>query len=294
VSYSKVRAMTRVATPENQRSLLEMALATTAAELETICRRLRRATTPAEEKSADDRRYVSCRETDDGMVVITARLHPDEAARVMEALHVSAETGCPADGLCALAESALRGDKPERSPTEVVMHIDSDTLEGCFEDGTGVSAETSRRLLCDAGVVPVQVDAAGNALDVGRKTRKISPALRRALKRRDGVCQFPGCHYRRDLDAHHVHHWVHGGETQLSNLVELCRRHHRFVHEFGYNVAHTDSGALCFSDPDGRAIPAVPPRPLAARLPTPEHVAWPGWDGTRPNYDLCVDALLPS
>jgi hypothetical protein len=77
------------------------------------------------------------------MVVLTARLHPDEAARVMEALRVSAETGCPADGLCALAESALRGDKPERPATEVVLRVDSDTLEGSFDDGTGVCAQAA-------------------------------------------------------------------------------------------------------------------------------------------------------
>jgi hypothetical protein len=91
VSYSKVRAMTRVATPENEQTLLELALCSTAAELERICRLFRKATSPAEAQEADSRRYVSCRETEDGMVVLTARLHPDEAARVMEALRVSAD-----------------------------------------------------------------------------------------------------------------------------------------------------------------------------------------------------------
>jgi hypothetical protein len=141
VSYSKVRAMTRVATPQNEQTLLELALSSTAAELERICRLFRKVTSPAEAQEADSRRYVSWRETDDGMVVLTARLHPDEAARVMEALRVSAETGCEVDGLCALAESALRGDKPERPATEVVLRVDSGTLEGSFEDGTGVSAD---------------------------------------------------------------------------------------------------------------------------------------------------------
>src|SRR5262249_19450051 len=155
----KVRAMTRVATPKNERTLLEMAICSTAAELERTCRLFRKVLSPAEAKQAEDRRYVSCRETDDGMVIVTARLHPDEAATVMEALRVSAESGCLADGLCVLAHSALRGDKPERTPTEMVVQIDSDTLEGCFDDGTGVSSETARRLLCDAGVVPVLVDS---------------------------------------------------------------------------------------------------------------------------------------
>jgi hypothetical protein len=292
VSYSKVRAMTRVATPENEQTLLELALCSTAAELERICRMFRKVTSPAEAQEADNRRYVSCRESDDGMVVLTARLHPDEAARVMEALRVSAETGCEVDGLCALAESALRGDKPECPATEVVVRVDSDTLEGSFEDGTGVSAETARRLLCDAGVVPVLIDKQGNALDVGRKTRKISPALRRALKERDGICQFPGCTYRRDLDAHHIEHWIQGGKTRLSNLVEVCRRHHRFLHEFGYHLSRSDSGELLFFDPDGRSIPAVPIRPKVERLALPDRVDWPRWDGSHPNYELCVEVLM--
>jgi hypothetical protein len=147
-------------------------------------------------------------------------------------------------------------------------------------------------LLCDAGVVPVLMDEQGNALDVGRKTRKISPALRRALKQRDGVCRFPACTYSRDLDAHHIEHWIQGGKTRLSNLVELCRRHHRYLHEFGYHLSRSDDGELAFFDPDGRLIPAVPLRPHVERLAIPDRVDWPRWDGSHPNYELCVEALL--
>jgi hypothetical protein len=161
------------------RKLPELRPRSTAAELERICRMYRKVISPAEAQEADSRRYVSCRETDDGMVVLTARLHPDEAARVMEALRVSAETRCEVDGLCALAESALRGDKTERPATEVVVRVDSATLEGRFDDGTGVSAETARRLLCDAGVVPVLMDEQGNALDVGPRqlSAPVAPAV---------------------------------------------------------------------------------------------------------------------
>ena len=88
--------------------------------------------------------------------------------------------------------------------------------------GIHVSAETARRLACDAATVTMHHGPAGAVLDVGRRTRTISPALRRALAARDGHCRFPGCQARR-ADAHHVRHWAHGGATALDNLVLLCR-----------------------------------------------------------------------
>lgn len=76
-------------------------------------------------------------------------------------------------------------------------------------------------------------NAEGEILNVGRKTRVIPRAIQRALQARDTHCQFPGCHHSRYLQAHHLTHWSQGGETRLSNLVMICARHHREVHEFG-------------------------------------------------------------
>ena len=101
--------------------------------------------------------------------------------------------------------------------------------------GVDVSAETSRRLACDASVVVLHEGADGSALDVGRKTRSIPPAIRRALNARDTGCRFPGC-TARHCDAHHLVHWADGGRTSLDNLVLLCRRHHRLLHEGGYRI----------------------------------------------------------
>ena len=106
--------------------------------------------------------------------------------------------------------------------------------------------------------------ADGGVLDVGRRTRTVSPALRRALAARDGQCRFPGCAARR-CDAHHIEHWADGGETALSNLVLLCRRHHRAVHEEGFRLQVDAGGALTFLRPDGRPLPEAP--------------AAPAWDG---------------
>jgi hypothetical protein len=89
----------------------------------------------------------------------------------------------------------------------------------------------------------------------------VPPAIRRALEHRDCGCRFPGC-ASRFCDAHHVEHWIDGGRTRLDNLVLLCRRHHRAVHEDGYAVELLASGEVTFRRPDGRPLPAVPPAPL--------------------------------
>src|SRR5262252_1214882 len=223
VSYSKVRAMTRVATPQNESMLLELARLSTAQHLETVCRKFGtvqrhgRNVTPKDDL---ERRYVSRRDTADGMVCIQAMLHPDEAAVVWAALQSHAKRACEvrstpaetrrpgrafdrADALVAMSEGYLRGDRPDRSPVELVVTVDAQTLAaaaapdatavGSFQDGTCISAETARRLSCDAGLVACAVDKDGNALSVGRKTRTISAPMKRVLFKRDKTCRFPGC-----------------------------------------------------------------------------------------------------
>jgi hypothetical protein len=153
----------------------------------------------------------------------------------------------------------------------VVVHVEAveepsgalDLDGGVLEDGERVSAETCRRLACDAGLVRMIDGPEGETLSVGRKTRSIPPAIRRALDRRDGRCRFPGCGSRR-CDAHHVEHWADGGETRLENLLLLCRRHHRAVHEEGFTVELRATGEARFRSPDGRLLavsPAPPPLP---------------------------------
>jgi hypothetical protein len=97
-------------------------------------------------------------------------------------------------------------------------------------------------------------------LSLGRKRRTVSPALRRALDARDRGCRFPGCVRTRFVDAHHVRHWSRGGETNLENLVLLCRRHHRLVHERGYALGAAGDGSAEFRNRYGIAIPNVPSR----------------------------------
>src|SRR6202789_4137039 len=102
------------------------------------------------------------------------------------------------------------------------------------------------------GVVGVIEDGKGQPLSVGRRTRSIPPSIRRALRSRDETgCQFPGCTYDKYLDAHHIAHWAEGGKTELSNLVTLCRWHHRLVHEGGIKVQARPRGGWRFVKADG-------------------------------------------
>ena len=119
-----------------------------------------------------------------------------------------------------------------------------------LEDGTRLSAEASRRISCDSGLVRIDHAPDGSILDVGRRTRTIPPALRRALEARDRGCRFPGCGLR-FTDGHHVTHWSEGGETSLGNCVLLCRFHHRLVHEGGWQVGWWGPGRAVFYDPRG-------------------------------------------
>ena len=382
ISYSKVRAVTRVATPETEQALLDVALAGTAAHVEQVVRAWRRVDRTAE--AADERRRHASRRLhtwvdDDGMVVIRGRLTPEVGAVVRRALEAaldeerraaserSPDESDPvdeaagvapsfgqrqADALGAVAECALagrldRGTGDDRY--QVVLHVDADTLthdvdvpagtprrvdgsrtDGCrskratagpcpgprrpaaalgqaaLEEAGGirVSAVTARRLACDAATVEMRHGAAGQPLDVGRKRRTISPALRRALAARDRHCRFPGCQARR-CDAHHVRHWAHGGATALDNLVLLCRRHHRAVHEEGFAVTVDANGAAAFLRPDGRALPDAPPAPDwhgAPLAPTAERLtaagvtidadtATPAWRGERLDLHWAIGVL---
>ncbi|HZD03721.1 MAG TPA: DUF222 domain-containing protein, partial [Longimicrobiales bacterium] len=164
-----------------------------------------------------------------------------------------AESGCACGS--PTPEVPLSGTRAARY--QVILHVDSDTLSAKgepgrseLEDGTRVSAETSRRLACDASLIRLTHGTDGSVLDVGRKTRTIPPALRRALEVRDRGCRFPGCGLR-FTEGHHVVHWADGGETSLANALLLCRHHHGLLHEGGWEVHWWSEGRPLFHDPRG-------------------------------------------
>ena len=112
-----------------------------------------------------------------------------------------------------------------------------------------------RRLTCDGSLITIVEDDRGTPLDVGRKQRTVSTPLKRALWSRDRGCSFPGCHHTRYVDAHHIHHWINGGDTSLENLTLLCTHHHTLLHEGGFSIHRGEHGGIYFRRPDGRVIP---------------------------------------
>jgi hypothetical protein len=146
----------------------------------------------------------------------------------------------------------------------------------------------------------------GRVVEVAARTRIIPPALRRALQHRDHGCRFPGCGVRFG-QGHHIRHWAQGGPTTLSNLAQLCRRHHRAVHEEGYQIDRQPDGELRFRTPHGWPLPDVPETPrvpgdpagvLRARheadgLVLHARTAMPGWLGEGLNVGYAVDVLHP-
>jgi len=281
-------------------------------------------------------------QAEDGMVVVKGRLEPEVGVLLVQALaaareslyqrrrqratfnagagDVSAETSSVsqqrADALALLAETALHHGLDPGTPGEryqVVVHVDAQVLadpdqpgQSVLEGGTRVSAETSRRLACDANRVVMRHDQDGGLLEVGARTRTIPPALRRALHHRDQGCRFPGCGLR-FTQGHHLRHWAHGGPTTLSNLALLCRRHHRAVHEEGYQVARLPDGTLQFRRPNGHPLPEVPPHAKVPADPIKTlrtchdsqglrigpRTACAGWLGEGLNLTWAIDVLHP-
>jgi 5-methylcytosine-specific restriction endonuclease McrA len=350
LSYSKIRALTRVATSETEERLLKIGKAGTAQHVERIIRAWRHVDRQAEVRETAERhraRSLHVYQADDGMVIVRGRLEPEAGAVLMQALAAARETlygqrraaaavaDVPAgtrtdlpvaedlpswgqqqaDALTLLAETALHHGMDPGAPGEryqVVVHVDAPVLADAdapgqaVVEGTRVSAETSQRLACDASRVVMRHDANGRITEVGARTRTIPPALRRALEHRDQGCRFPGCGSRFG-HGHHIRHWAHGGPTTLSNLTMLCRRHHRAVHEEGYQVERNAEGELVFRWPTGLVLAAVPPPaalpaevldPLRAYsdalgLEIDAHTSTPNWLGERLDLEWAISVLHP-
>lgn len=183
------------------------------------------------------------------------------------------------DALGELARMALDGGGlpqlvGERPHLTVVVRLEA--LEGragrslAELEGAGYTTDAAvRRLGCDAMVTRIVVHGEGVPLNLGRTTRTVSPAQRKALRVRDGGCLFPRCdapHER--TEGHHRVYWADGGPTDLDNLVSLCLRHHHAVHEGGWTIQADGHGGFTFTDPVGRLIddPHRRPRKAAEQL----------------------------
>jgi hypothetical protein len=281
LSYSKVRAMTRVVGPHNEQEFVTFALQTTTARVEERCRELRYG--QADSIDLANRVFANRslrvhRDVEKGAITFTIEL-PTEIGEVLEKAldkaRVDSQTGAEfvddlgparreswsarqADALVEIAKAYL-SDRVESSASSsenflVTVHVDQSALS----NGDGRSSlpiESVKRLCCDGKAVVLVEDNHGEPLSIGRKTRTVPKAMKRALKARDKGCAFPGCHHERFVDAHHIRHWSAGGETSLDNLMLLCGRHHRLVHEGGFAIERDFQNRWFIKRPDGRAVP---------------------------------------
>ena len=349
LGYSKVRALTRIATAENEADLLNIGLHGTAQHVEKFVRLHRRAKRAEETARADaqhENRGLTFWHEDDGTVVLHGRFPPEMGARILSALDAamaahaaeqpaagwdnegSAPEDVPrgtfvrgpsrtvhrADALAWMAERLFESDNaPALAPDrhEIVVHVEAEVLADgragrCeIEHRTAIAAETARRLCCDAGIVPVVDGANGEPLSVGRRTRSIPPAVRRALSSRDRGCRYPGCTATHRLHGHHVRHWANGGETSLDNLILLCPTHHRLVHEGGFDVLRLDDGAFRFTTPHGWTVRPPKQRETsspdiivtqneALGLAIDCETATAHWHGERIDYDHALMVTMAS
>jgi Domain of unknown function (DUF222)/HNH endonuclease len=276
LSYSKVRALTRVAGLRDEEPLLAYALEASASQVEERCRQIRNVSPESVgvARRAWERRSLSMYRNDArGTMTISVEVPIEEGEVIARALDRAVEAGeieqgpefeaagwhaQQADALVAVAKSYLGGGARDSTTAadhyQVVVHVDEAALRG----GVGRSdlpIETVKRLTCDGSLIAVLEGDRGTPLNVGRKQRTVSTFLRRALWSRDRGCTFPGCRHTRFVEAHHIRHWADGGETKLENTTLLCSYHHRLLHEGDFRIRRDHEGAIYFQRTDGRVIP---------------------------------------
>ena len=280
ISYSKVRALTRVASADSEAELLTFARHGTTAHVERLVREWRRLDRgDASQAARAERRGLSLHLADDGSYEVRGRLSPEVGSLLLKALEVAedrlyrAERAAGTEDRTTAAQRradalGLWLEERVQPRVQLVVHSLEGDAQGAAapaslvtEDGSNVSAETSSRLACDAEIVRITRAGDGSVLDVGRRQRSVGWRLRKALNARDGGCRFPGCGSRLRTHAHHITHWAHGGDTAMNNLVLLCPFHHRAVHEGSWRVEMDARGVPRFFNPLGVPMPVVPAPP---------------------------------
>ena len=305
LSYSKVRALTRVATPENEADLAMIAEHATAVQVERTVRTYRKVLSQDEELDATNARHAArflhCDWVDDGSLEGRFRMTPEVGAVFLKAISLMREHIPPEpvdengsaepprdhaatniDALAMIVESflengvaALNGGDRYQIVINTEAEVLSDDADGICEldNGPALAPETVRRLACDASIVNVTNDGDGGVIQIGEKAPAIPVSTRRAVHRRDGGCRFPGCSARAYTNIHHVQHRARGGSNDLGNLLELCWHHHRLVHEGGWNVRLDQRGEVLAIRPNGNVLRAPPRTPVADPNRVEEHNA---------------------
>ena len=231
---------------------------------------------------AHEKRFLYLSQTMDGVFYLNGRLDAEGGAVLQTAL--DSVMGPPArdddrtarqrraDAAVEMGRQLLdRGQLPEvgGQKPHLVVNVDLATLTkepgsraAELEWAQPIPAETARRLACDSAITPI-IDG-----EADHTSRVVSGPTRRALVARDRGCRFPGCDCPPSwTDAHHVKHWADGGPTTLDNLLLICRRHHRLVHEEGWTLQLEQN----------RELVAIPPNASSSRPWLPQRPACGSW-----------------
>jgi hypothetical protein len=243
----------------DERPLIEYAREHSPGKFHFFCRHARHAADPqgyaAEEADQVENRRLSLSTWIDGSMVLSGVLDAFGGAALRTALEPLARRSGDHDHrereqrlADALVELASGGQ--QRVSLQVTSSVE--TLLGLagapaadMEFSLPISARTVERLACDCSVTRVLLDSESAVIDVGRSKRVVSAPARRALNARDGSCRWPGCDRPASWSAaHHVVHWIHGGTTDLDNLVLLCHRHHWMIHEGSWQLVRSDDGRM--------------------------------------------------
>ena len=222
----------------------------------------------AQERLAEER-SLRMSTAEDGCLLISGLLDPIGGAAVRTALEPLARPSGEHDDrnreqryADAIVELAGGG-----KPANIQVTATIETLKGLagataaeMEFSLPISSTSVQRMACDCSVTRVLLSQESVTIDVGRSKRVVSGGLSRALKARDGSCRWPGCERSASMcDGHHLVHWIDGGETNLDNLVLLCRRHHRMVHEGGWQLVKTEDQTIVTVGP--MVMFGMPPGP---------------------------------
>jgi hypothetical protein len=268
LSFDKVRAMVDATSPETDRDLTDRARECSVVELTQLARR-RKANPAATTRDARSLRF------NDTFRTLTAQFPAESYAEVRTVLEAEAKQ-LPSDGntpwdqrLCdaflGMVRSATRprsGDSRYtvvvHAPLEVLVD-DECELAGELERHGLISADTVRRVACDATVILAADDDVGHTMYEGRAHRYPTPTQRREIVRRDRHCRFPGCTNATFVDPHHIKWWTpHIGTTDLPNLALLCEHHHHLVHSSAWTMSGDANAELTFVGPSGRVMTSRP------------------------------------
>jgi hypothetical protein len=284
LSFDKVRAVVDVATPESDGEFRDEAMGQSVRELAQLARSQREASVRTARADHDARSL----RFNESFRTVTAQLPAETFAEVRGTLEAQARE-IPSDGdtpwdqrLCDAFVAILRSSgSPGGAATSftVVAHVplatlldESSDLPGELERDGLVSADTVRRLACDATVVLAVDDHVGHTMYEGRQHRYPTATQRRELVRRDRHCRFPGCANATFVNPHHIRWWKpHGGTTDLPNLALLCEHHHHLVHSKQWSVSGNANNELSFVGPTGRVMTSRPSAlwTTVSRPPTP-------------------------